>query len=308
MSRIKLPTGSELFRYRYLLLMAVPAVIWMIIFNYIPMYGIVIAFKNYSLGMPIARAPWIGFAHFQELFQQGGDFGRVMRNTLGISFLKLFIGFPLPIVFALMLNEITNMTLKKNIQTITYLPHFLSWIVLGGIMISWLNADNGLINSLLLKLGLINEAQTWLQAPEKFWGIVVVSDLWKELGWGAIIYLAAIAGIDPAVYEAATVDGANRFQKMMHITLPSIAGTISILLILAISGVLNTNFDQILVLQNAKNYATSDVIDVFVYRFAILEGRADYAQAVALFKSVIAFILLWGANGFSKKLNGHSLF
>ena len=298
--------GKRIYRQRYLLFMALPAVIWMIIFNYIPMYGIIIAFKRYRIIKPISAAPWVGLQHFQELFADG-DFTIIMKNTLGIAFWKLLIGFPLPIIFALLLNEINNTTFKRSIQTISYLPHFLSWVVLGGIMINWLS-DVGIINDILMGIGLIDEPRFWLAEPENFWALAVISDIWKELGWGAIIYLAAIAGISPALYEAATVDGANRFQKVWHITLPSLAPTISILFILAVSGILNTNFDQILVLWNSLNQSASDVIDVFVYRQGIRAGRFSYAAAVGLFKSVLALILLGSANQISKKINGHSLF
>lgn len=302
----KLALKQRVFKQRYLLMMALPAVVWMIIFNYIPMYGIIIAFQNYRIIKPIIGQPFIGFEHFIELFTSG-DFGKVMKNTLGISFLRLFIGFPLPIIFAIFLNEIRNRSFKRIIQTISYLPHFLSWAVLGGIMTNWLS-DVGFVNEILLKIGFINEPIFYLAKPNMFWGIAVFSDLWKELGWGAIIYLAAIAGINPALYEAATVDGANRFQKMLHITLPSIAPTISIFLILAISGMLNTNFDQILVLRNSLNQSHSDVIDVFVYRTGMMAGRYSYAQAIGLFKSVVALILLGGANQITKKVSGHALY
>ncbi|MGL1892470.1 MAG: ABC transporter permease subunit [Spirochaetaceae bacterium] len=301
-----LTLGQTVFKQRYLLMMALPALVWMIIFNYIPMYGIIIAFQNYRIIKPIIGQPFIGFEHFIELFTSG-DFGIVMKNTLGISLIRLFVGFPLPIIFAIFLNEIKNAPFKKFVQTISYLPHFLSWTVLGGIMVNWLS-DVGFINELLLLLGVIAEPIFYLAEPDMFWGIAVISDIWKELGWGAIIYLAAIAGINPALYEAATVDGANRFQKMLHITLPSIAPTISIFLILAISGMLNTNFDQILVLRNSLNQSASDVIDVFVYRTGIIGGRYSYAQAVGLFKSVVALILLGSANKITKKISGHALF
>ena len=302
----KLALKQRIFKQRYLLMMALPAVVWMIIFNYIPMYGIIIAFQNYRIIKPIIGQPFIGFEHFIELFSSG-DFGNVMKNTLGISFLRLFIGFPLPIIFAILLNEIKQVGFKRFIQTVSYLPHFLSWAVLGGIMTNWLS-DVGFVNEILMNFGFIKEPIFYLAEPNMFWGITVFSDIWKELGWGAIIYLAAIAGINPALYEAATVDGANRLQKMLHITLPSIAPTISIFLILAISGMLNTNFDQILVLRNALNQSHSDVIDVFVYRTGMIGGRYSYAQAIGLFKSVVALILLGGANNISKKISGNSLY
>ncbi|MBN2618250.1 MAG: sugar ABC transporter permease [Spirochaetales bacterium] len=302
----KLLLKEKVFKQRYLLMMALPAFVWMIIFNYIPMYGIIIAFQNYRIIKPIIGQPFIGFDHFVELFTSG-DFTNVMKNTLGISFLRLFIGFPLPIIFAILLNEIKRVPFKRFIQTVSYLPHFLSWAVLGGIMVNWLS-DVGFVNEILIKMGFIREPIFFLAEPSMFWGITVASDIWKELGWGAIIYLAAISGIDPSLYEAATVDGANRFQKMIHITLPSIAPTISIFLILAISGMLNTNFDQVLVLRNSLNQSHSDVIDVFVYRTGMMGGRFSYAQAIGLFKSVVALILLGGANKITKQVSGHSLY
>jgi putative aldouronate transport system permease protein len=287
-------------------IMALLGVLWMIIFNYIPMYGIVIAFKKYNIIKPISDAPWVGLKNFKDFFQDD-NFWMVMKNTLGISFYKLIIGFPLPIVFALMLNEVKSLRFKKAVQTISYLPHFLSWVILGGIMMNWLS-DVGIINNILMSLHIIKEPIVYLGEPKYFWGIVVISDIWKELGWSAIIYLAAIAGIDPEMYEAATIDGAGRFRRMWSITLPSIKSTISILFILAVAGILNSNFDQIFVLRNSLNSSTSDVIDVFVYRMGLQMGRYSYATAVGLFKSIIAFILLFTANTVSKKLNDTSIF
>lgn len=287
-------------------IMALLGVLWMIIFNYIPMYGIVIAFKKYNIIKPISDAPWVGLKNFKDFFQDD-NFWMVMKNTLGISFYKLIIGFPLPIAFALLLNEVKSFRLKKAVQTISYLPHFLSWVILGGIMMNWLS-DVGIINNILMSLHIIKEPIVFLGEPKYFWGIVVISDIWKELGWSAIIYLAAIAGIDPEMYEAATIDGAGRFRRMWSITLPSIKATISILFILAVAGILNSNFDQIFVLRNSLNSSASDVIDVFVYRMGLQLGRYSYATAVGLFKSIIAFILLFTANTVSKKLNDTSIF
>jgi putative aldouronate transport system permease protein len=230
-----------------------------------------------------------------------------MINTLGISLIKLCISFPLPIVFALLLNEVKSMQFKKVVQTISYLPHFLSWVVLGGIITTWLS-DTGLVNELLIKAGIIKEGITYLAYPKYFWGIVISSDVWKELGWNAIIYLAAIAGIDPSLYEAAKVDGAGRFRQIVSITLPGIKGTVVILFILAVGGLLNSNFDQILVLWNPLNAPRSNVIDIFIYNVAMKSMRFSYASAIGLFKSIIAFFLLLMANGITKKLNDVSLF
>ncbi|KOR77030.1 protein lplB [Paenibacillus solani] len=296
----------KLYGQRHLQIMALLGIAWMIVFNYIPMYGIIIAFKEFNIVKSIGEAPWVGLEHFKEFFSDD-DFTTVMRNTLGISLLKLFIGFPLPIIFALFLNEIRSVRYKRTIQTISYLPHFLSWVILGGILMTWL-ADIGIINNILLALHVIDEPITYLAEPKYFWGIIITSDIWKELGWSAIIYLAAISSISPEMYEASTIDGAGRFQKMWYITLPSIKSTISILFILAVSGVLNSNFDQILVLRNTLNESASNVIDIFVYHTGIQNGRYSYAQAVSLFKSVIAIILLLIANKVTKKLNDTSLF
>jgi len=291
---------------KYLQVMAIAGVIWMIIFNYIPMYGIVIAFKKYNIVKPISAAPWVGLKYFKE-FMVDPDFWSSMKNTLGISFFKLLIGFPLPIIFALCLNEITSIRFKKVVQTISYLPHFLSWVILGGIMMTWLS-DVGILNNILIGLHLIKEPITYLAEAKYFWSISIISDIWKELGWSAIIYLAAIAGVDPGMYESATIDGAGRFRKMIDITLPSIKPTISILFILSVSGILNSNFDQILVLNNSLNQSASSVIDLFVYRIGIQSGRFSYATAVGLTKSVVALMLLLSANFASKKLNDTSLF
>jgi putative aldouronate transport system permease protein len=291
---------------KQLQLMAWLGVIWMIIFSYIPMYGVVIAFKKYNIVKPIADAPWVGLQYFKE-FLSDENFKIVLKNTIGISLLKLLVCFPIPIFFALMLNELTSVKFKKFVQTISYLPHFLSWVILGGIMMNWLS-DVGLINKILMDLHILKQPITFMAEPKYFWGISVISELWKELGWSAIIYLAAIAGVDPEMYEAATIDGAGRFSRMFYITIPSIKPTIALLFVLAVSGLLNTNFDQIMVLKNSLNASSSEVIDTFVYRMGLQSARFSYATAVGLFKSVIAFMLLWIANFASKKLNDTSLF
>jgi putative aldouronate transport system permease protein len=300
------PLWKRFIAQRHLQTMALLGVVWMIIFNYIPMYGVIIAFKDYNIVKSIAEAPWAGLTHFKA-FLDDDNLANVIKNTLGISLFKLFIGFPLPIIFALFLNEVRSVRFKKSIQTISYLPHFLSWVVLGGILATWLS-DVGIINNILIALHVIDQPITYLAEPGYFWTIIISSDIWKELGWSAIIYLAAISGVSPEMYEAATIDGAGRFQKMWYVTLPAIKGTISILFILAVSGVLNSNFDQILVLRNSLNDSASNVIDYYVYYTGILSGRFSYSAAVGLLKSVIALILLLIANQVSKKINDTSLF
>ncbi|HOK00073.1 MAG TPA: ABC transporter permease subunit [Termitinemataceae bacterium] len=306
---------SKFKEQRYLQVMALLGVLWMLIFNYAPMYGILVAFKrNYRITESLfswnfLQSPWAsnyGFQHFIN-FIKDPEFLNILTNTLGISILKLLIGFPLPIIFALLLNELRSPRFKRWVQTISYLPHFLSWVVLGGILTTWLS-NTGLVNQLLKLAGLTQEGITFLAEPQYFWWVVIISDIWKELGWSAIIYLAAIVGIDPELYEAATVDGASRLRQMFSITLPCIKGTITILFILAVGGLLNSNFDQILVLWNPLNAPRSNVIDIYVYHVAMRSMRYSYASAIGLFKSVVAFILLFIANKVTQKLNEVSLF
>ena len=292
---------------RYLQLMVIPGIIWMFVFNYIPMGGIVIAFKKFKITKTIAEAPWVGFKYFNEFFSDSNFFD-VLTNTLGISLLKLVIGFPLPILFALLLNEIRGVKFKKISQTISYLPHFLSWVVLGGILTTWLAKDGGVINDFLIAAHILKEPISFLGEPKYFWGLSLITDSWKELGWGAIIYLAAITGVDQQIYEAATVDGATKIQKIIYITLPSITGTIAIMLILQVSGLMNANFDQIMNLKNQINVSRSQVIDTYVYQVGMTMGKYSYATAVGLFKSVIALILLLISNTTCKKLLGRSLY
>ncbi|NLP34673.1 MAG: sugar ABC transporter permease [Clostridiales bacterium] len=299
-------TMQKWWNQRCLQFMVLPGILWMLIFNYIPMGGIVIAFKKFKITRPISEAPWVGFKYFIEFFEDS-NFVDVLTNTIGISLLKLFIGFPLPIIFALLLNEIRKVKFKKLAQTISYLPHFLSWVVLGGIMVSWL-AKDGVINDFLVAIRVLDEPVSFLGDPKYFWWIALISDSWKELGWSAIIYLAAITSVDQEMYEAATVDGATKLQKIWYITLPSITGTIAIMLIMQVSGLLNSNFDQILILKNQINVSRSQVIDTYVYQVGMTMGKYSYATAVGLFKSIIALMLLLISNKTCKKLLGRSLY
>lgn len=286
--------------------MVLPGMIWLLVFCYLPMYGCQIAFQNYRITDLLGTSDWAGLKWFTKFFNDPSFF-QVMKNTLGISFLKLLFGFTAPIIFALLLNEIRNLKFKRMVQTLSYLPHFLSWVILGGIMITWLS-DTGVINKVLIAMGLLDEGVSFLAKPQYFWGISVISEIWKELGWGAIIYLAAISGIDPSLYEAAEIDGANRFQKLWYITLPEISGTIAILFILQVGGIMGSNFDQIFVLHNALNDSASNVIDMFVYKIGIGNGSYSYATAIGLFRSVISLLLLLIANKVTAKLEGSSLF
>ncbi len=305
-----LPSSSNFFKRLYkqktMHIIALMFVAWSIIFNYIPMSGIYMAFSDYKVIKPIFAAPFAGLKYFRQ-FLNDPNVWAALKNTLGISSLNIVFGFPIPIIFALLLNELVNVKFKRVIQTISYLPHFVSWVILGGFLLNW-TSDTGLINDILMKLNLVSEPIFLLGEPKYFWGTAVISGIWKEMGWGAIIYIAAIAGINPELYEAATVDGAGRFRKMFNITLPSIMGTISILFIFTVSGLLNSNFDQIFVLKNTLNTSTSTVLDIYVYRMGIQLGRFSYATAVGFLKSIVALILLLITNKVSDKLTGSSFF
>ncbi|GIN72330.1 protein lplB [Bacillus sp. J14TS2] len=282
-------------------LMVIPAIIFIFIFSYIPMYGIVMAFKDYNIFKGIADSPWVGWKHF-NMFFTAPEFSQVMRNTLVISFLKFFIGFPAPIILALMLNEIRNMAFKRVVQTVSYLPHFLSWVIVSGFVMSLLSTDNGSLNIVMEKIGLIDEPIGFLSIPKYFWTILVTTNVWKDIGFGSIVYLAAIAGVDQQLYEAAALDGANRFKQMYLITIPSILPVILIFMILAIGDLLNAGFEDILLLgSNPVVRDVSDVLDTYVYRRGIQHSLFSYATAVGLFKAIISVGLLTMANFMSRK-------
>ncbi|KWX70931.1 sugar ABC transporter permease [Paenibacillus sonchi] len=287
-------------------LMVVPAMLFIFVFSYLPMYGVLMAFQDYQLFGGFFHSPWVGFKHFEAFFNSP-DFWNVMRNTIVISLLKLCIGFPAPILLALMLNEVRLMLFKRIIQTVSYLPHFLSWVIVGGFVGSMLSTDNGSVNMLLMNLHLTSEPISFLSVPEYFWGILVGTGIWKEMGFAAIVYLAAIAGIDPHLYEAASIDGAGRFKQIQLITLPCIRPVIIIFLILAVGNILNAGFEDILILAtNPILRDVSDVIDTYVYRMGILNNRFSYAAAAGLFKAVVSIGLLALANKAARKM-GSSL-
>ncbi|MDU4694199.1 MULTISPECIES: ABC transporter permease [Paenibacillus] len=278
-----------------------PGIIFMIIFCYVPIYGLTIAFKNYTVIDTLSSAPWVGLDNF-KIIANDKYFWDSVVNTLGISFLKLAIGFVIPIILAIMIYEVSLGRFKKIVQTISYLPHFLSWIVLGGMLITWFSTT-GMFNQLLLDLGLISKAQNILLDPGKYWWIAVLSDVWKEAGWGTILYLAIMAKIDPTYYEAAKIDGASRLRQIWNITLPNMKMIISLNLILTVSGLLGSNLDQTLVLMNSQNREKAEVINSYVYRMGLTQGDFSYATAVGLGVSVVSVILLVLANKVTSKLN-----
>ena len=286
-----------------LYLMIAPLIAYYIIFHYMPMYGAQIAFRDFLPSRGVLGSSWVGLKHFQSFFS-GIFVGRLIRNTIVISFYMLVWGFPIPIIFALLLNEVHNSRFKRTVQTITYLPHFVSLVVMCGIIVSFTNRD-GLINDLIEMFG--GERISMLMFPEYFRPVYVVSGIWQEIGWNSIIYLAAIAGVNQELYEAATVDGAGRFRKMLNVTLPGIAPTIIILLILRFGQLMNVGFEKVLLLQNASNLETADVISTYVYRRGLENADYSFSAAVGLFNSVINFFMIVCANKFSSKVSETSL-
>ena len=294
---------KDLRRNRYVYLMLAPVLAYYLLFHYGPMYGAQIAFKDFGPGQGIWRSPWVGLDHFKSFFS-GFYFGRLMRNTLLINLLDLALGFPAPIILALLLNEVRRSAFKRAVQTITYMPHFISLVVVVGMLVDFLARD-GLINNVLGAFGL--PATPFLQRPEWFRILYVGSGIWQHVGWGSIIYLAALANIDPTLYEAAMVDGAGRFRQILHITLPGLAPTVIILLILRLGALMSVGFEKIILMYNSLTYETADVISTYVYRRGILEMNFGFSTAVGLFNSVINFALLVLANSVSRRISETSL-
>lgn len=296
---IRTITNLRKFGVMYALL--IPGLIYFAIFKYIPMLYILAAFKQINIVGGIWDSPWVGLRNFKDFFN-GVFFAQILTNTLLISLYKLFFVFPAPIILALMLNEVRVNWFKRTIQTLTYLPHFLSWVVIYGLMLAFLSPGDGLINSVLRELNL----PTISFLTESAWirSLLVSSDIWHSVGWGAIIYLAALTGIDPSLYEAARVDGASKWKQLWHITLPGIRNVIILMFVLRLSTILDVGFDQVFIMSNALNQDKSDVIETWVYRVGIQEMRIGLATAVGLFKSVIGFLLVLAANRVAKRFDG----
>lgn len=306
--QMKLTKGRstvKLLKYWDLYLMVLPAVILIFLFKYMPMYGVIIAFKDYNVMEGVWRSDWVGLQYFRELFTFD-EFPRVVRNTVMISLMKLLIGFPIPIILALLLNELKFVKFKRMVQTITYLPHFISWVIIGGLAIDMLSPSSGIINRIIELLGF--EPIFFMSDERIFRWILVGSDVWKEAGWGAIIYLAALLGINDELYQAATVDGANRFRQIWHISLPGLKSTIIIILLLRIGYILDAGFEQVLVMYNPTVYDVADIIDTYVFRVGLGSMQFGLTTAAGLFKSVIGCVLLITANAIARKMGEEGIF
>jgi len=291
-------------REKFIYLLLLPGILYFIVYRYIPMAGLVIAFQDYNPFVGFAGSDWVGFKHFKHLFDSP-EVIRVLKNTIQISLLQIFVAFPVSIILALMLNELRNETYKRFIQSMVYLPHFLSWVVVVGIFVVFLRGE-GLINSVLTSLGL--ETIPFLTDPAFFKPIVILQVIWKEAGWGTIIFLAALAGVNPQLYEAAVIDGASRWRQLWHITLPAIRSVIIILFILRLGNVMETGFEQIFLMLNPFNTDTGNVLDTYVYFKGIQQGNISFATAVGMFKGLVGLILVVGANKLAKKFGEDGLY
>lgn len=292
-------------QYKWLYLLLLPGIAYFAAFRYAPMYGTVIAFKDYVPFLGITGSKWVGFQYFQEFFQNP-DFTRLLANTLILAFLNLAIAFPVPVILALLLNEIRLSIYKRAVQTIIYIPHFLSWTIVASLSYLLFAVDVGplfhLINDLL------GTEINFLTSPGWFRPLIVMQELWKNSGWGTIIFLAALATVDQDQYEAATIDGAGRMRRAWHVTLPAIRSTVIVMLILQIGQILNTGFEQIYLMSNALNRSVADVFDTYVYFVGITQGAYSYSTAVGLFKALVGIVLIFGANFIAKRFNQSGLF
>ena len=290
-------------------LLFAPAVVLTLIFSYFPMVGVLLAFEDYSMftGFFSPLTDYAGFGHFVKIFSTPSIY-RVIWNTFYLNALTLLINFPAPIIFALLLNEIRPVRFKRTAQTISYLPHFLSWVVFGGIISALVNTDTGVLNALLVRSGLSAAPVDIIGDPKYFWGLIIVTSLIKGIGWGSIIYLAAISGVSKDLYEAAEIDGASRVGRILHVTLPGIAPSVVTFFLLSVSGILNSTVEHILVFQTQTNLSRSQVIDTMVLQYGLNHGMYSYATAIGLFKSVIACGLLVASNFLCKKLTGKGVY
>ncbi|WP_239584501.1 ABC transporter permease [Aquibacillus albus] len=292
-------------RDRYLYLLALPGIIYFFIFKYVPMYGITIAFKDFSPFIGFTDSQWVGLQHFQRLFT-GEDFWMLLRNTLAISFLNILFFFPLPIILSILLNELRSQVYKRTVQSLVYLPHFLSWVIIASLTFMLLGKSDGIINYFLNELGF--GTFDFLTNPDVFWFLLTGQSVWKEVGWGTIIFLAAIAGVNTELYEAAKMDGANRFRQIWHVTLPAIRNVIIILLILRLGDVMEVGFEQVFLMYNGAVSEVAEVFDTYVYRVGIQQGQFSYSTAVGLFKSFVGLVLVVIANRMSKRFGEEGIY
>ncbi|WP_246079650.1 ABC transporter permease [Paenibacillus piri] len=292
-------------RDKFLYLLITPGVLFFLIFKYVPMWGVIIAFQDYSPYLGVMESQWVGFEHFIRFFSNQ-DFYLLFRNTMAISLLSLIFFFPLPILLSLLLNELRNEVYKKWIQSIVYMPHFLSWVIIAGITFLLLSQSSGVVNKMLVSFGFAK--YDFLTNENNFWALLTIQNIWKETGWGTIIFLAAIAGVDPQLYEAAKMDGANRIRQAWHVTLPAIRSVIIVLFILRLGHIMDVGFEQVFLMMNGAVSNVADVFETYVYRLGIQQGQFSFSTAVGLFKSVVGLILVIVANKLAKRFGEEGVY
>lgn len=302
---IKKRKPAGLTKYKWLYIMMIPGILYYLVFKYGPMLGLVMAFQDFNAFLGFFHSPWVGLKHFQRFFSEP-TFWTLFKNTLILGFLNIVVYFPIPVILALLLNEIRRASYKRVTQTLIYIPHFISWVVICSITYTLFTVDGGVINGIIGLLG--GEKVNFLTSQSHFRSMIMGQIIWKESGWGTIIFLAALTSIDPELYNAADVDGASRFRKLWHITLPGIRSTIVTMLILRLGNFLNTGFEQLLLMINSLNRSVGEVFDTYVYTTGILGGQFSYTAAVGLFKSLVALVLVMSANTVAKRLGEEGIF
>ncbi|WP_127579881.1 ABC transporter permease [Paenibacillus koleovorans] len=300
----KMTFGRRLHKSKYLLLLFLPTLVYYVMFRYVPMFGVVVSFKDYNLFRGVWESDWVGLKYY-KMFFDSPDFFKLLRNTFLLGFYRLVFGFPAPIILALLLNEVRRMAFKRFVQTVSYLPHFISNVVVVSMLVLFLSPSSGIVNRVLEWLGM--ETVNFMAQEEMFRSIYVLSEIWQHVGWETIIYLAALTAIDPQLYEAATIDGANRWKQMLHVTLPGIRAAIIIVFILNVGSVLEIGFEKVFLMLNPAIYGTADILSTYVYRTGISKGNYSYATAIDLFTSVINLIFIVGANWISRRTSETSL-
>jgi putative aldouronate transport system permease protein len=290
---------QQIWKYRALMLMFLPGFAFILLFNYGPLYGIQIAFKDYRISDGIWGSKWVGLKHFISFFTTPNTLN-VLKNTIVISLYKLAVGFPAPIILAIMINEVGGKAFKRVSQTISYLPHFISWVIVAGMITKVLSPSSGVVNDLIKAFG--GKPIYFLAVPEWFPTILVITNVWKEIGWSSVVYLAALTSVDPQLYEAALIDGASRIQRIWRISIPSILSVVTVILILSMGGILNAGFDQIFNMYNPSVYSVADIIDTFVYRVGLVQMQYSFSTAVGVFKSVVGLLLMISVNTISSRL------
>jgi putative aldouronate transport system permease protein len=298
-------TWQYVVQHKWLYFMVLPGLIYFIMFKYVPMGGLVIAFKDYSPFKGIWASSWVGFDNFKKFFSNS-DFLKLLTNTLGISILQLIFYFPAPIILSLFLNEVRHNGYKRVVQTLVYIPHFVSWVIVASLTYQLFNVTDGVFN--VIYKAITGSTFDILSKSSTFWGLIVGQDIWRETGYGTIIFLAALAGVDQELYEAARVDGAGRWRLMWHITLPAIRGTIVMMLIMRVGGILNTGYEQIFLMRNDLNLARSEVFDTYIYTKGIKQGMYSFSSAVGMFKSVVGMILVLTSDRIAKALGESGLY